>query len=196
MYPIALAGLVGLAIIVERALYLFVKARMNQRGLLNGVRRALDAGGLDAALRYVAGQRDTPLTRLTLAALMDADRGAEEVEAAVDGASLREVPRLDARTGYLAMLGNAAMLAGLLGTVSGLIDSFHSVAHVKVAERATVLSGSISEAMNCTFFGLCVAIPMLVSYSVLTGRTQKLTNDLSEMSAALKSLLSAKQSGP
>src|SRR5437879_4399731 len=130
MYPIAIAGLVGLAIIGERIAFLFVKARMSARGLVDGIERALHGGGLDAALRYVAGQRDTPLTRLALAALMNAPRGDAEIEAALDEACLRESPRLDARVGYLAMLGNAAMLCGLLGTVSGLIDSFHTVARI------------------------------------------------------------------
>lgn len=189
MYPIALAALVGVAIILERTVFLFWAARMNKAALLAGVSRALEQGGLDAALRYVAGQRPAPLTLLVKSALMNAPHGHEEVQAALDEAALRETPRLEARTGYLAMLGNAAMLAGLLGTVSGLIESFRVVAHVEASAKATILSGSISEAMNCTFFGLVVAIPMLVGYSVLMGRTQSLINDMSETSVSLLNLL-------
>ena len=90
---------------------------------------------------------------------------------------------------YLAMLGNAAMLAGLLGTVNGLIQCFEAVAHVNPADKATILSQGISEAMNCTFFGLLTAIPALIMFSVLNGRTQSLINDINETSVSVLNLV-------
>jgi len=87
------------------------------------------------------------------------------------------------------MLGNAAMLAGLLGTVNGLIQCFEAVAHVNPADKATILSQGISEAMNCTFFGLLVAIPALIMFSVLNGRTQSLINDINETSVSVLNLV-------
>ena len=90
---------------------------------------------------------------------------------------------------YLAMLGNAAMLAGLLGTVNGLIQCFEAVAHVNPADKATILSQGISEAMNCTAFGLLTAIPALIMFSVLNGRTQSLINDINETSVSVLNLV-------
>jgi biopolymer transport protein ExbB/TolQ len=87
------------------------------------------------------------------------------------------------------MLGNAAMLIGLFGTVHGLIDSFKAVAHAPPAERATILAGSIGEAMNCTQFGLIASIPLLVAFSLLNGRTQALMNDLNETSVSVMNLV-------
>jgi biopolymer transport protein ExbB/TolQ len=137
----------------------------------------------------VAGQKPTPLTNVVKAGLMNVPKGEEEVQAALDEASLRETPRLEARTGYLAMLGNAAMLAGLLGTVSGLIRCFEAVATVNPADKATILAEGISEAMNCTGFGLFVAIPSLVAFSILMGRTQHLINDINETSVSVLNLI-------
>jgi biopolymer transport protein ExbB len=189
MYPIAICAIIAWAIIFERAYALFLKASINKEGFLRGLKKHIFAGDLDKAINYVAGQKQTPLTAVVKAGLMNVPKGEEEVQAALDEASLRETPKLEARTGYLAMLGNAAMLAGLLGTVSGLIGCFEAVANVNPADKATILANGISEAMNCTGFGLLTAIPALVAFSVLMGRTQHLINDINESSVSVLNLI-------
>lgn len=189
MYPIAICAVIAVAISIERVMVLFFAASINKDGFLRGLKKHIYAGDLDKAINYVAGQKNTPLTNVVKAGLMNVPKGEEEVQAALDEASLRETPRLEARTGYLAMLGNAAMLAGLLGTVSGLITCFEAVANVNPADKATILANGISEAMNCTGFGLLTAIPALVAFSVLNGRTQSLINDINETSVSVLNLI-------
>jgi biopolymer transport protein ExbB len=189
MYPIAVTMLFGIVIVVERAFVLFSRASINKDGFIRGLKKHIFAGDLDKSINYVAGQKSTPLTNVIKAGLMNVPKGEDEVQGALDEASLRENPKLEARTGYLAMLGNAAMLFGLLGTVSGLIDSFKAVAGASPADRATMLANSIGEAMRCTQFGLLVAVPLLIFFSVLNGRTQSLLNDINEASVATLNLI-------
>lgn len=189
MWFIAAIFVIGIAITVERLIVLFFTAAMNKDGLIRGLKKHIYAGDLDKAINYVAGQKSTPLTNIIKSGLMNVPKGEEEVQAALDEASLRENPKLEARTGYLAMLGNAAMLTGLFGTVHGLIGSFKAVSHASPADRATILAGSIGEAMNCTQFGLISSIPLLVMFSVLNGRTQAMLNDINETSVAVLNLI-------
>jgi biopolymer transport protein ExbB/TolQ len=87
------------------------------------------------------------------------------------------------------MLSNAATLIGLVGTVNGMIGVFKAVASVSAADKSTMLSQGIGEAMNCTFFGLAMAIPLLIMYSILQGRTQALQDDINSAVASTVNLV-------
>ncbi|MES2856699.1 MAG: MotA/TolQ/ExbB proton channel family protein, partial [Bdellovibrionota bacterium] len=110
--------------------------------------------------------------------------GKEEIQGKMDEVLLLENSRLDKRVGFLSMLGNVATLTGLLGTITGMIKSFAAVSAANPADKAALLSSGISEAMNATAYGLIVAIPALIAYSVLQNRANLLSDDLNQ--AALK----------
>ena len=191
MYPITICAIFFLAIVIDRAYMLFGKAAINKDAFMRGLKKHIYAGDLEKAISYTAGQKQTPLTSVIKAGLMNVPKGEAEVQAAMDEATLRETPKVERRTGYLAMVGNAAMLCGLLGTVSGLIQCFEAVAHVNPADKATILSNGISEAMNCTAFGLLTAIPALIMFSLLMGRTQHMVDDINEASVGVLNLIIA-----
>jgi biopolymer transport protein ExbB len=113
-------------------------------------------------------------------------RRREDIEIAMEESMMEIVPQLEKRTPYLALLSNIATLFGLLGTIMGLIQAFTAVATASPAEKAALLAASISEAMNCTAFGLMSAIPLLLLHARLTTTTAKIVNSL-EM-ASVKAL--------
>src|SRR5690554_2057720 len=106
------------------------------------------------------------------------------------------MPRLEKRTHYLAIFANIATLLGLLGTIIGLIQAFTAVASANPAEKADMLSASISVAMNTTAFGLMVAIPLLLIHSLLQTRTTELVDSLEMASVKFLNLLSAPAARP
>jgi len=191
MYPITVCLIFFVAITIDRGYALFVKGAINKEAFMRGLKKHIYAGDLDKAISYVAGQKQCPLTIVVKAGLMNVPKGDAEVQAAMDEAALRENPKLETRTGYLAMIGNAGMLCGLLGTVSGLITCFEAVAHVNPADKATILSAGISESMNCTAFGLITAIPSLVLFSIFNGKTQHMLDDINESSVGVLNLVIA-----
>ncbi len=191
MYPISVALIFALAIVVERVYVLYFRSSVDKEAFLKGLRRHVYAGDLDKAISYCAGQKRTPLVSVIKAGLIQVPKGDEEVQAAMDEAALRESPRIEKRTGYLAMISNVATLLGLLGTIIGLIHCFGAVANANPADKATILSQGISEAMYCTAFGLSVAIPALILYSVLQGRTQSMVDDVNESSVSVLNLIVA-----
>jgi biopolymer transport protein ExbB/TolQ len=191
MYPIA-ASLVGaIAIMADRIWVLYFKAAIDKEEFLRGLKKHLFTGDLEKAISFTAGQKRTPLTQVVKAGLIHVPKGDDDVQAAMDEATLREAPAIERRTGYLAMIANVATLLGLLGTIMGLIGAFAAVATANPADKATLLSSSISEAMNCTAFGLAVAIAALVVYSILQGRTQAMVDDINETAVGVLNLVVA-----
>ena len=182
MLPILLIGLVGLAIAIERFVTLN-RAQAQTKRMWAEVEPSLSKGDFDKA-RKVVSDDNTPLGRLLGAglAMQGAVRRRDDVEKAMQEGIMEIVPRLEKRTHYLGTFANLATLVGLLGTVSGLISAFSAVAMANPAEKANLLSASISEAMNCTAFGLGTAVPLLFLHAFLTSRTQSLVESL-EMAA-------------
>jgi biopolymer transport protein ExbB/TolQ len=105
-------------------------------------------------------------------------RRREDIEKAMEESLIEVIPRLEKRTHYLATLANIGMLMGLLGTVIGLINAFAAVAAVNPAEKAALLSASISVAMNNTALGLGLAISLLLCHMYLETKTTELVDSL------------------
>jgi biopolymer transport protein ExbB len=186
MFPILFVGAVGLAIGIERYITI-TRARVVNRNMWMRVEPALSEGDFDKA-RDVIGKDDTAMSRLLSMglSLQGAVRRRDDVEKAMQESMMEIVPKLEKRTHYLGTFANLATLLGLLGTVSGLISAFAAVSTANPAEKANLLSASISEAMNCTAFGLIVAVPLLFLSSFLQSKTTQLVDSLE--TAAVKFL--------
>jgi biopolymer transport protein ExbB len=111
-------------------------------------------------------------------ARLGAVRRREDVEIAMEESLMEIIPQLEKRTPYVAMLSNIATLLGLLGTIMGLIEAFTVVANANPADKANLLSASISVAMNTTAFGLMSAIPLLLFHAKLTSTTGQIVDSL------------------
>jgi biopolymer transport protein ExbB len=193
MIPILVVGAIGAAIAVERFVTLTRMSARN-RSVWTQVEPALTQGDFDKA-RELAGKDDSVISRLLNVglALQGAVRRREDVKTAMQETMTQIMPRLERRTHYLATLANVATLLGLLGTVSGLIHAFSAVATVNPAEKANLLSASISEAMNCTAFGLITAVPFLVLHAVLQSKTAQLIENLEAVSIKFLTVLTTRQ---
>jgi biopolymer transport protein ExbB/TolQ len=193
MWPILFLLMITVSILIERAVYLR-RAVIDKEKLVALLRSQISAGNIQGAIKVCSGN-STPLTRIVQAGLMRANRSDEEINSAMEEAGLRELPQLEKRTGYLAMLGNLATLAGLLGTITGLIKAFAGVAGVDPSMKATMLSKGISEAMNCTAFGLFTGILGLATYAILNGQTQAVLDGINQGTVETLNLVVAGRGG-
>ncbi len=186
MYPILLVFAVGVAIAVERYVTLTLVTNKNQV-VWDKVQPLLANGEFDEAREMTSKDESTISQVLNMGlSLQGAVRRREDIEIAMEESMMEIVPRLEKRTAYVGLASSIATLLGLLGTIMGLIEAFTAVANANPAEKADLLSASISVAMNTTAFGLMVAIPLLIMHAVLTSKTGDIVDSL-EM-ATVKSL--------
>jgi biopolymer transport protein ExbB/TolQ len=186
MYPIGVVFLVGIAVVIERWFYLNHALYLN-RAAFDQIVPLLQRSEF-AKITRLAADSSAPIARMIGAgvARMSTSRRRGDIELAMEEGVLEAIPALQRRTGYLAMLANIATLLGLLGTIIGLIAAFTAVAAADQTQKATLLSLSISVAMNTTAFGLMSAIPLLLFHSLLVSKTTEIVDSL-EM-ASVKSL--------
>ncbi|MBA3465033.1 MAG: MotA/TolQ/ExbB proton channel family protein [Deltaproteobacteria bacterium] len=189
MWPILFTSVLIIAIIVERAVYLF-RASVDKDKLLALLKSQVMSGNVQGAIKVCSGN-PTPMTRIVQAGLMKFNKSDEEVQAAMDEAALRELPKINARTPYLAMLANFAVMAGLLGTIAGMIKSFGSVGSDEGGNKATELAAGISEALNCTAFGIGTSLIGLLGYSLLQGKTTHVIDDINEVTVQVVNLVTS-----
>src|SRR5262245_25582586 len=191
MWPILLWSIITIGIIVERSLYLF-GASINKDVFLATMQKCVLAGDIAKAVKMCSAA-NAPLARIVQAGLVKVNRPDEEVQAAMDEAALREMPKITKRTSFLALFANLAMLCGLFGTIVGLIKAFGAVGGESVdpSQKARILAEGISEAMNCTAFGLLAAITALVGFAFLNGKTQGMEDDINEASVTVLNLVVA-----
>jgi biopolymer transport protein ExbB/TolQ len=189
MWIILLTSVITIALVVERAVYLF-RASVDKDKLLALLKSQVMSGNVQGAIKVCSGN-PTPMTRIVQAGLMKFNKSDDEVQSAMDEAALRELPRINARTPYLAMLANFAVMAGLFGTIIGMIRSFASVGSEEGGNKSTELAQGISEALNCTAFGIFTSLIGLVFFSLLQGKTTSVTDDINEVTVQVVNLVTS-----
>jgi biopolymer transport protein ExbB len=191
MYPILIVFAAGVAIAVERYITLSRVRRRNDE-MWTRLQPALSKGDFEKA-RDLTSKDDSTVSRLLSMGLarQGAVRRREDIEIAMEESMMEIIPQLEKRTGYIALGASVATLLGLLGTIIGLIQAFTAVANANPAEKADLLSASISVAMNTTAFGLIAAIPLLVTHSVLTAKTGEIVDGLEMASVKALNVITA-----
>ncbi|AZZ93073.1 MULTISPECIES: MotA/TolQ/ExbB proton channel family protein [unclassified Hahella] len=192
MYPIAIVLVIGVAIAVERYIYLSV-AKLSNRADFNKLIMMIGRKDYLNALKQ-AKQSKTAMSTIVEAGLTRLlnRQPRDQIEYAMEEGLMEVLPRLEKRTQYLATLANVSTLLGLLGTIIGLIAAFTAVANADPAEKANLLSKSISVAMNTTAFGLIAAIPLLLVHAILQTKTNEIVDSFEMAGIKIMNLISEK----
>lgn len=199
IYPSILIMALGVAIAIERFMFL-TRARNENRKVWAEVLPVLQKGQFKDAQGMTA-RSDAAVGKIVNYGLtrMQSPGRREDFDAAMEEGMMEIVPRLEKRTHYIATFANVITLVGLLGTIIGLIKGFTAVAQVNPAEKAELLSASISIAMNNTAFALMVAIPFLLIHSFLQAKTSEIVDGLEAAKISFLNLVQrirAEQAGP
>jgi biopolymer transport protein ExbB len=193
MYPILFVFMAGMAISIERWVQLTHIRNLNRK-MWNVVYPKLTKGEFGQVQAIVNKDRSTISQMLGMGlARQGSVRRREDIEIAMEESMMEIIPKLEKRTPYVALLSNIATLLGLLGTIMGLIQAFTAVANANPAEKADLLSASISVAMNTTAFGLMSAIPLLLLHAKLTSTTGQIVDSLEMASVKALNSISAFQ---
>jgi biopolymer transport protein ExbB/TolQ len=178
MWPIVIVLALGLGVAIERWVYLTMTTAKNKL-LWNKVTPYLKSGNFSGAMQVTAKSKAAIAQIMTYGLnRVRSARRREDIEQAMEESLMEVLPRLEKRTHYLATFANLATLLGLLGTIIGLISAFTAVSSANPAEKADLLSASISVAMNTTAFGLIVAIPLLLMHMLLQAKTTEIIDSL------------------
>lgn len=190
MWVILVLLAVALAIFIERLIFYFISCNVNGRKIVTDAIKMLNADNISEA-RKIVQARKAPVNNLLVAIIdeYEKDVSVDDIQEGVERAAIQELPKLTSRLNYLSLFANIATLMGLLGTIAGLQVSFSSLATAEASKKAALLASGIAEAMNCTAFGLMVAIPCMIAYTALFNKQQRITKDLDDAVSLLMSYI-------
>jgi biopolymer transport protein ExbB len=191
MYVILVIAVLTLILVIERFMSL-KNLRVDKKEFTDQVFKMIVGGDIRQAISF-CDSLSTPLSNTVKAGLVQVmnKRPDEEVQVAMDAAVMREMPKLEGFTSFLAVMGNVAVLAGLLGTIIGMIGSFRAVSSADPATKSQLLSEGISHALNCTGFGLTVAIVAIVFYGLFQHMIQRSESEMIETSMTMLNLVAS-----
>jgi len=194
MYPIFFCSIIALAVVIDRVYHLR-RAKVDTEKFMEEISSKLKRNRIVEAID-MCEQTPGPIASILKAGLLKHDRSRQEVREAVEDAALYEVPRLEKYMNILATVTTVSPLLGLLGTVTGMVGAFQ-VIEEKAGSLAPVnpgdLAAGIWEALLTTVFGLCVAIPALLTYNWLTTWVNRFVLDMERSATELVNLLGQKR---
>ena len=197
MYPILVVFSFGAAIAIER-LVVLASVKGQNRKVWDKLHPIMSEGNFDEAREITAGDKSYISRLLGMGLAREGTvRRRDDIEIAMEESMMEIIPQLEKRTPYVALFANISTLLGLLGTIMGLIEAFTAVANANPADKADLLSASISVAMNTTAFGLMAAIPLLITHTYLTSKTGEIVDSLEMASVKTLNIIteSAKRQG-
>lgn len=197
MHPILVVSIVCLAIVIERMIALYFKYGISASTFMAQIQKLVMANNIDRAIKLCNSQPSAALPRVMKAGLTRANKGPEEIQNAVEEATLEIVPLITKRATMLPSLANIATLLGLLGTILGLITAFGALSDPSIPpdKRQALLSNGISIAMNTTAMGLFVAIPSLFIQLFISAKVKGMIEELDQYSVKLENLLISRLHG-
>lgn len=191
-YIIVIMAVVALGLVIERTKTLFFDLSLKTDEFISQVRSLIVSGQIEEAITFSDANRKAPVAHIVKAIVERADRDEDSIRKGMEISFSEMLPKVTQRLGYLAMISNVVTLIGLLGTITGLILSFEAVANADPAKKGELLAQGISLAMNTTALGLTVAIPVMMAYSVLHAKQNKILNECVEQSSKIMDLLSGR----
>jgi biopolymer transport protein ExbB/TolQ len=192
MWVIFSASMVSLALIIERTYFLWFRYRLNAEQFVNQIIGYLEEKKFSRAIEACNVEAGHPLSEVIKSGLMKANEADKDIQRSMEAATMKAVPMVTKRIGYLAMLANVSTLLGLLGTIMGLIEAFKGVAQADAAAKQDILSKGIAVAMFTTAFGLISAIPSMVSFTILQSRQNVILSQVETKATDLFNYLSAR----
>jgi len=182
MYAIAAVGLFAILLGLERIIVLGTKARASEKVMAH-IKDMATQGNYAEAKEYCSSKSRIPTCQMLDSALDHVGYSQDVLENALQEAILKQVPKLERFLPTLALFAVISPLLGLLGTVTGMIQTFNIITEVGTSDPG-MLAGGISVALLTTQFGLAVAIPIMLVHHFLKSQVDKIVVDMQEKGMA------------
>ncbi len=190
MLAITITAIISLGLICERVIRYWVQYDLaNSSVFMSNIQKMVMNNSIENAIRLCRRAKPKLLPEVLVQGLMRANDSVEEIELAMEYATLEAVPKVTKWLGFLGTTANVATLCGLLGTLFGLMKSFAAAANATGAQKSTLLAEGIAEALVATSYGLGTALVILLTFGILMVKQTSIVDDINANSARLLHML-------